>query len=100
FLLAGIDDGDGAITDGAVMRRELVLDFGIDLLVVVASGFTRGRTALGGSSGADARRFRSSEESRDLVERTLGGGQPDSLRGTLAAFLEAFERDGQVRPAF
>ena len=52
------------------------------------------RGGLGGSSCADARRFRSSEESRDLVERTLGGRQPDALRRTLAACLEPFERDG------
>jgi hypothetical protein len=38
-----------------VMRRELVLDLGIDLLVVEAGGFARGRAAFGGSSCADAR---------------------------------------------
>ena len=39
FLLAGIDDGDGAITDGALTRGELVLDLRVDLLFVVARAF-------------------------------------------------------------
>jgi hypothetical protein len=39
LLRPGVDDGDGAISHGAAMRRELALDLGIDLFLVVARAF-------------------------------------------------------------
>ena len=47
--------------------------------------------------GTRAARGLAAEEPRDLLERSLGGGQADALRGLVRELLEAFEREREMR---
>ncbi len=88
LLLAGIDDGDRAVTDGA-LGGELVLDFGVRLR----------NAPLDGAPSLPRGGFGTTEKPRDFVERPLRRGQTDPLRRTLAEGLEPLERQREVRPA-
>ena len=50
-------------------------------------------------TGRGRRRTEAAEEARDLVERALGGREPDALRRRVGDRLEPFEREHQVRAA-
>ena len=92
LLLAGVDDRHRAIADRAPWRGEFAGHLALGL------GFG-GADAARDFSVADAGGLRAAKEAGHLIQRTLGGGQPDALRRCLGERRQPLERQHEVDTA-
>jgi len=91
--LPGVHDGDGTVGDLAPCR-ELVVEAGGDPLAVNLAAL-RGGGAARGTRPRPAP-LGAAQEAGHLVQRPLGGRQPDALQPAIGKRLETLERERKV----